>query len=491
MTFNDLFTSINIPKPIERVQFGVLSSEQVKAMSVCEVSSTLTYQGNMPVENGLYDLRMGTCLNKFVCKTCNSSTIECPGHFGHIPLASACYHIGFISTVLKVLRCVCPHCSKLLISHDDELYEEALLIKNPSKRLKFIEEASKNLKSCGASSRASTRVAGSKPKTKSPSIQPGCGNSLYSFQLQQSFKIMYKTKTSTKSSSSTGDDSECKYLPPQQALGILQKVSDADCKVLGFNVRYARPDWFIITHLPVAPPVIRPSVDFNGSNSFDDLSLKYMDIIKTNKLIVNAQKAGTAAHILTNYTDLLQYHVAVLIDNELSNQPASTKRDGKPFKSLRQRLVGKGGRVRSNLMGKRVDFSARTVITADPTIGIDQVGVPRSIANNLTVPETVTHFNHAKLTQLVATNQVKTIKRTDGIKFNLSCTNVKSRDKVLQLGYTVERTLQDGDIVLMNRQPSLHKMSMMAHKAKILPYSSFRLNLSCTTPYNADFDGGM
>jgi len=180
-----------------------------------------------------------------------------------------------------------------------------------------------------------------------------------------------------------------------------------------------------------------------------------------------------------------------LIDNELSNQPASTKRDGKPFKSLRQRLVGKGGRVRSNLMGKCVDFSARTVITADPTIGIDQVGVPRSIANNLTVPEVVTHFNHAKLTQLVQSNKVKTIQRTDGARFNLSAVNVKPKDKVLQLGYTVERTLQDGDIVLMNRQPSLHKMSMMAHKAKILPYSSFRLNLSCTTPYNADFDGGM
>ncbi|CAM9918125.1 unnamed protein product, partial [Hapterophycus canaliculatus] len=96
------------------------------------------------------------------------------------------------------------------------------------------------------------------------------------------------------------------------------------------------------------------------------------------------------------------FQVAALFDNERAGQPQETQRSGKPLKTLRARLKGKEGRIRGNLMGKRVDFSARTVITADPNLGIDQVGVPKSIALNLTVPELVTAFNVEEMAQLVA-----------------------------------------------------------------------------------------
>ncbi|KAK1394377.1 hypothetical protein POM88_013433 [Heracleum sosnowskyi] len=147
-------------------------------------------------------------------------------------------------------------------------------------------------------------------------------------------------------------------------------------------------------------------------------------------------------------------------------------------------------------MGKCVDFSTRTVITPDPTINIDQLGVPRSIALNLTYPETVTPYNIERLKELVeygphplpGKTGAKYIIREDGQRLDLRYLK-KSSDHHLELGYKVERHLNDGDFVLFNRQPSLHKMSIMGHRIKIMPYSTFRLNLSVTSPYNADFDG--
>jgi DNA-directed RNA polymerase II subunit RPB1 len=144
-------------------------------------------------------------------------------------------------------------------------------------------------------------------------------------------------------------------------------------------------------------------------------------------------------------------------------------------------------------MGKRVDFSARTVITPDPNLRIDQVGVPRSIAQNMTFPEIVTPFNIEKMQELVQRGNsqypgAKYIIRENGDRIDLRF-HPKSSDLHLQCGYKVERHIRDGDLVVFNRQPTLHKMSMMGHRVKVLPWSTFRMNLSCTSPYNADFDG--
>ena len=179
------------------------------------------------------------------------------------------------------------------------------------------------------------------------------------------------------------------------------------------------------------------------------------------------------------------------MDNTVAGMPRALTRSGRPLKSVSQRLKGKEGRIRGNLMGKRVDFSARTVITPDPNLAIDEVGVPRSIARNLTYPEIVTPFNIHKLQELVNNGPAELpgaryIIRNDGLRLDLRQPNVQ---KHLQPGYKVERHVQDGDIVMFNRQPSLHKMSIMGHRMRIMPYSTFRMNLSVTTPYNADFDG--
>ncbi|CAJ0761119.1 4176_t:CDS:1, partial [Entrophospora sp. SA101] len=188
------------------------------------------------------------------------------------------------------------------------------------------------------------------------------------------------------------------------------------------------------------------------------------------------------------------FHCATYMDNEIAGQPQALQKSGRPLKSIRARLKGKEGRLRGNLMGKRVDFSARTVITGDPNISVDEVGVPRSIAQNLTFPELVTPFNLPHLQSLVERGPTehpgaKYVIRDTGERIDLKYTLSSASSVRLQLGWKVERHINDGDIVIFNRQPSLHKMSMMGHRVRVMPYSTFRLNLSVTTPYNADFDG--
>jgi DNA-directed RNA polymerase II subunit RPB1 len=181
------------------------------------------------------------------------------------------------------------------------------------------------------------------------------------------------------------------------------------------------------------------------------------------------------------------------MDNEMAGQPQALQKSGRPLKSIRARLKGKEGRLRGNLMGKRVDFSARTVITGDPNISVDEVGVPKSIASNLTFPEIVTPFNVDLLQELVKNGPsvhpgAKYVIRDTGERIDLKHTSGTNVVR-LQNGWKVERHINNGDIIIFNRQPSLHKMSMMGHKVRVMPFSTFRLNLSVTSPYNADFDG--
>jgi DNA-directed RNA polymerase II subunit RPB1 len=233
---------------------------------------------------------------------------------------------------------------------------------------------------------------------------------------------------------------------------------------------------------------------FDSANrSSDDLTYKLGDIVKINSALKRQELQGAPAHVLEDFEMMLQYHCATQNDNELAGLPTSLQRSGKPIKSIRQRLVGKAGRIRGNLMGKRVDFSARTVITGDPNLGIDQLGVPETICMNLTFPERVTKHNIKYMRKLIENGTsvhpgAKTIIRDDGKEIDLRFVK-KASDQHLEVGYIVERHIRDGDCVLFNRQPSLHKMSIMSHMIKVMPYSTFRLNLSCTSPYNADFDG--
>ena len=258
--------------------------------------------------------------------------------------------------------------------------------------------------------------------------------------------------------------------------------------------KYTRPDWMIVTVVPVSPLAVRHTITtLGGFKKHDTLTHKLSDIIKVNNELRKNMKTGAADHVIMKNIKMLQFHVATLMDNYMPGMSRAMQKSGEPLKAIKARSKGKEGCIRGNLMGKRVDFSARTVITPDPNLRIDQVGVPRSIAQNLTFPELVTPFNIDRMQELVRRGNsqypgAKYIVRDNGERIDLRF-HPKPSDLHLQCGYKVERHLRDDDLVIFNRQPTLHKMSMMGHRVKVLPWSTFRMNLSCTSPYNANFDG--
>ena len=323
----------------------------------------------------------------------------------------------------------------------------------------------------------------------------GCGN--IQPEVRQTALQLWGTWKVPKDEDNEAQQPEKKQITPEMALQVFRSISNEEIHDLGLNNDYARPEWMIITVLPVPPPPVRPSISMDGTGQGmrgeDDLTYKLGDIIRANGNVRQAQQEGSPAHVAADFEALLQYHVATYMDNDIAGQPQALQKSGRPVKSIRARLKGKEGRLRGNLMGKRVDFSARTVITGDPNLFLDEVGVPKSIARTLTYPETVTPYNIGKLHQLVQNGPndhpgAKYVIRSDGSRIDLRH-HKRAGQISLEYGWKVERHIVDGDYIIFNRQPSLHKESMMGHRVRVMPYSTFRLNLSVTTPYNADFDG--
>ncbi len=443
-------------RTIKGIQFSVMSPDFLRKISVTqsmefggkEIPRGVTTDCCNDQTTGLANLgsindpRMGSLAD-----------LEHPGYFGHIELVSPVYHISFLKIVVDILKCVSYYTSELLVPRENYANKKG------KRNLKEISHLSKSIKKCPITDK----------------------------------KLPLYTKEGTKIAVDFGSGKE--ILNPEDVYHILEKISNVDSLILGLNPEITRPEWLLLKTLPVPPLHVRPSVFMSSSQKCDDdITTKINEIVKANNAICiakekYAQDQSGNNHYASQLEALLQYNINTLFDNQHPGQPPSLQRSGKPLKTFRERLVGKEGRVRGNLMGKRVDFSSRTVITADPNLSIDEVGIPLTVAMNLTFPEKVTIYNKDKLLEHVKNGTHKypgakfIIK--NGIKYDLSIVQFTE----LKIGWMVERHLIDGDLVLFNRQPSLHKMSIMGHKIKVLNQSTFRLNLACTSPYNADFDG--
>ena len=288
------------------------------------------------------------------------------------------------------------------------------------------------------------------------------------------------------------DGEEKRALMASEIIFVLRHVSPEIKERMGLDPNMDMSS-LLIQVMPIPPPAVRPSITMDtAAKGDDDLTHKLIDIIKANAQVKRVLDSGVASDlVIQEAVAQLQLQVTTYIDNEVPGLQQAVQRSGKPIKALCQRLKGKDGRIRGNLMGKRVDFSARTVITPDPNINIDEVGVPQLVAMNLTFPEHVTVWNVKWLTQLVENGPSKypgakfVVRKDTGHTIDLRYT----KRCVLMPGDTVMRHIIDRDIVMFNRQPSLHKMSIMAHYVRVMKHNTFRLNLSVTTPYNADFDG--
>jgi len=497
---NLIFAHSSAPiRTIKEIQFGLLSPEEIKGMSVCHIiyPETMDETRTKPRDGGLNDPLLGSVDRQFKCKTCTENMTECPGHFGHIELARPVYHPGFIRRTKKLLEMVCHNCSKVLADRSDPQYAAAMRIRDPKVRFKRVWDICKSKKRCDNDTPKPAEDGEFNPGGGSgdgpAGGHAGCGNVQPTIR-QQALTLWGNVEIKDEDGVKT---KEKKVITPEMALSIFRRMKDHEMIDIGLNISQARPEWMIITVLPVPPPPVRPSISMDGTGTGlrneDDLTYKLGDIIRANGNVRQAIAEGSPQHIITDFENLLQYHVATYMDNDIAGQPQALQKSGRPVKAIRARLKGKEGRLRGNLMGKRVDFSARTVITRDANISLDEVGVPRSIARTLTYPETVTPYNIAKLTKYVQNGPTehpgaRFVVRSDGTRLDLRHYR-RATAVQLEYGWKVERHLMDGDYIIFNRQPSLHKESMMGHRVKVMPYSTFRLNLSVTSPYNADFDG--
>jgi len=477
---------------ISGIQFGILSPEEILKRSVVNITESQLYDSSgEPKLNGLFDPRMGIIERKRKCKTCEQTYVMCPGHFGHIELGKPVYYVQFITQIKKILKCVCIRCSKLLINPNDPSIKN-IIKKKPEERLDLIYHKVKGFnKICGREANLKTDEAEENDNRGCGAIQPH----KYSTQLQDLDYIVAEWVV-TEIEDEHGvkiKDKPKQIITPEIALSILKRITIDDCKVLGFSPEWCLPYWLICPVLPVAPPSVRPSVKlYNNQRSEDDITQKYNDIIKHNNILKSKmENKDTSEDQITAYANLIQYHIATLIDNDVKH-PAQS-RTGRSLKTFKQRLHGKEGRIRNNLMGKRVDFSARSVISPDSNLNIEELGVPKKIAMNLTYPEVVNKYNINKMYQLIRNGAKKYPgaknykKESDGYTTNLEFIDTNSI--VLEYGDIINRHLIDGDYVLFNRQPSLHKMSMMAHRVRVMEGNTFRLNVDVCEPYNADFDG--
>ena len=486
---------------IDHIQFGVLSSDDILKISVCELNST-----KLVGPNSVYDQRMGILELNETCPTCHQNSKNCVGHFGHIHLHVPVLHPLYHRLILSILKCICFKCSRLLLS-EEKLVLNNLYKPSSSNRFNTIVKHMDKIDVC----------------SHCDSLQPKYIFSTTEKHIYMIFKI-------------NGETTRIQMFE-NEIYKVFSNIIPNDINLLGLNKDLFHPKNLIINVLPVLPPVSRPYVMAEGITCDDDLTLQYLEIIKANIHIGNHR---TTEFKKQKFIQILKFRIRSLFDNSSEKQKVS---NGRPLKGIKKRLTGKEGIIRNNLMGKRVDKSARSVIGPDPTLCVDEIGVPNDIANTLSYPIQVNEYNIKEIMNCIEKDEINFVIRSnsdnENTRINMKYgTNIlgtkllygdiiyrkgkykmmitKENDKFLveendivyrngiplsnircnkkksfslKIGDIVERKLKDGDILLLNRQPTLHRGSMIAQKVRILPGKTIRLNLAVTSSFNADFDG--
>jgi len=445
----------------------VQAPKDILKQSIVKVITPEIYDKyGFPVEGGLMDIRMGVIEPGLRCKTCGNNYKDCEGHFGHLELARPILNVLYIDQITKSLQGTCSECYRVMIPEDKiKLALEDL--DNARKTLpndKYIKYFAKFF---------SQRLS----KVK---VCPHCEAKKEPVRLDKSSVFVF----------TEGDK---KRLLTTEIRFRFENIPEEDLPLL--NLINMRPEWALLTVLPIPPVSMRSTITLqSGQRSEDDLTHKLTDVIRTNQRLHEHLLVGVPEAIIEDVWDLLQYHISTYMDNTITGLPPARHRNGDSLKSIAERIKGKKGIIRNNLIGKRVNYSARTVISPDPRLSLNQVGVPHEVAKKLTVPEVVTEQN---------LDYLKTLVKNGPLNYpgaNYLLTNAGHKKKIvpeiidvlveeIEPGYMIERHLLDGDSLIFNRQPSLHKLSMMGLVAKVLPIKTFAINPGICKPFNADFDG--
>ena len=477
---------------INEIQFGILSPDEIKKMAVCEVNHT-KFSG----PNSVYDERMGSNEPGSICITCSKTTNDCPGHYGYISLSHPVSHPLYQKSILHFLKCFCHKCFRVVFSKERLDLLEITDIEGPE-RFEAIVELSKNVDAC-------------------THLECGAKHPSYFFNsLDDTFCKKYKIAKKI----------HTLPLHDSEIISLFENISDDEIRLLGLDPKFVHPKNMILTVFPVIPPRARPYVITGGNICDDDLTIQYVEMIKTIKQLKNPKINQTQR---TKYTQGLRFRIQTIIDN---SKHKAKHTNGRPMKGIKERISGKPGIIRSNILAKRVCQSSRTVIGPDPTLEIDQIAVPEQIANHLSMPVRVNQFNREYLEKLIYERKVKFVHK-NGMQINpeFACWKRKNPLKIgdviirgdqridyymrmellpgdlverdgkivddkdfsivyhpieLSDGDIVDRVLMDNDRVIINRQPTLHRGSMISYRILVRPNKTFRLNLACTKMKNAD-----
>ena len=528
--------SMQTPKVLGGIDFGLMDPETYRDMSATKVITADTYDDDgYPIDMGLMDPRLGVIDPGLECRTCGSHSGSCNGHFGHIELAAPVIHVGFTKLIRRLLRSTCRECGKLALdeAQRDEFrdrYERAKELGDDEHDvLKAAVRQARKASTCPFCGEPQADIKHEKPTTyyevqdvlsgdyseriaaamqpdeeeDDPGTSPQELAEKTDIAVDRVNEIMageFRPRKEDRRAIEKALDvdlteEDMNKLMPSDIRDWFEDIPGEDLEVLGIDSEHSRPEWMVLTVLPVPPVTTRPSITLdNGQRSEDDLTHKLVDIIRINQRFMENREAGAPQLIIEDLWELLQYHVTTFVDNEISGTPPARHRSGRPLKTLSQRLKGKEGRFRGSLSGKRVNFSARTVISPDPTLSLNEVGVPDRVAMEMTQTLNVTERNVDEARQYVRNGPeahpgANYVRRPDGRRLKVTEKNCEELAEKVEADWEVNRHLVDGDIVIFNRQPSLHRMSIMAHEVVVMPYKTFRLNTVVCPPYNADFDG--
>nr|XP_027207425.1 LOW QUALITY PROTEIN: DNA-directed RNA polymerase III subunit RPC1-like [Penaeus vannamei] len=496
------YRETDVVRNILDIQFGVLSAQDMQQCSHAHIVSSELYNPNAnarePASHGVLDRRMGTSQKDVTCETCGKNLSDCIGHYGYLDLARPVFHVGYFKNTIHILQNICKFCAHVLLKPKDKL-----ALCEQSKRLssylqkkalyKRVNELCKKMSLCPYCSARNGTVKKLPPlkivHERFKTVKKG-DPLLTDYFTQFDTALEYNKELEAQLASNVVE-----FLNPSQVLDLFERIPLSDLPLLCMDQQFSHPKDLILTRLLVPPNCIRPSVisELKSGTNEDDITVMLTEIIFLNNLI-NKRSSGKVQSIQDSW-EHLQLHVAFLMNSEIS-VPHDLNMARKSTRGFVQRLKGKQGRFRGNLSGKRVDFSSRTVISPDPNLRINEVGVPVEVAKQLSYPEKVTSHNINLMRQLVRNGPdvhpgalFVEPKSTPGIKKSMRYVHRERMANELKQGDIIERHLMDGDIVLYNRQPSLHKMSIMSHRVRVLPWRTFRFNECVCTPYNADFDG--
>ena len=482
---------LDLPHRIDELHFSMMSPEEVLRLSVLPCRRT----GPREREFSVNDPRLGVCERNATCLTCGQKQAECPGHHGHVKLELPVFHLGYFTAVLRICRTICKRCSHVLLSDVEKEYYKRKFLSGRLDPLqhtalaKSIQIEAYKTRVCPNCSAANGVVRRMRPlrmiheRFSVPNAE----------EAYDEFHDLLKSAVEFNKDVGDAIGNAQDFLDPQRVLSLLQAIPPEEVILLGMKSG-TRPESLLFTCLPVTPLPTRPFGPAQTGSGIreDELSMQYNDIIAScDQMRDDRMGSVDPAKAVENW-EMLQLKVARLLDGALPGFPAQLK--GTIIKSFAQRMKGKHGRFRGNLSGKRVNYSGRSVISPDPNLDIDELAIPLRIAKNLTYPQRVFEQNLARMRQLVLNGPdchpgacfvvFSKEKTRKDLRFDREAVAAR-----LRVGDIVERHVINGDLLLFNRQPSLHRLSMMCHKARVLPFRTLRFNECCCAPYNADFDG--